>query len=100
MLMQRVTGGMEFDVLVIPSFRVCNRLSELESRGLEKAMARACGQLKRHGLVIYNADDARLNQWVENNKLPAIGYGLDFAERYRNLPFIGVLKPEVYTGLA
>ena len=29
-----------------------------------------------------------------------VGYGLDFAERYRNLPFIGVLKPEVYTGLA
>ena len=26
-----------------------------------------------------------------------IGYGLDYAERYRNLPFIGVLKPEVYS---
>lgn len=26
-----------------------------------------------------------------------IGYGLDFAELYRNLPFIGVLKPEFYT---
>jgi len=25
-----------------------------------------------------------------------IGYGLDFAERYRNLPYIGVLRPEVY----
>jgi len=25
-----------------------------------------------------------------------IGYGLDFAEEYRNLPFIGVLKEEVY----
>ncbi len=25
-----------------------------------------------------------------------VGYGLDFAERYRNLPFIGVLKPGVY----
>lgn len=25
-----------------------------------------------------------------------IGYGLDFAERYRNVPFIGVLKPQVY----
>jgi len=24
-----------------------------------------------------------------------VGYGLDFAEAYRNLPFIGVLKPEV-----
>lgn len=26
-----------------------------------------------------------------------IGYGLDYAERYRNLPYVGVLKPEVYT---
>lgn len=26
-----------------------------------------------------------------------IGYGLDFAERYRNLPFVGVLHPHVYT---
>ncbi len=25
-----------------------------------------------------------------------VGYGLDYAERYRNLPFVGVLKPEVY----
>ena len=24
-----------------------------------------------------------------------VGYGLDYQERYRNLPFIGVLKPEV-----
>ncbi|MDQ3880451.1 MAG: hypoxanthine phosphoribosyltransferase [Chloroflexota bacterium] len=25
-----------------------------------------------------------------------VGYGLDFAERYRNLPYVGVLRPEVY----
>ncbi|WP_028992085.1 hypoxanthine phosphoribosyltransferase [Thermoanaerobacter thermocopriae] len=25
-----------------------------------------------------------------------VGYGLDFDEKYRNLPFIGVLKPELY----
>jgi len=25
-----------------------------------------------------------------------VGYGLDFAEQYRNLPYIGILKPEVY----
>ena len=26
-----------------------------------------------------------------------VGYGLDYDEKYRNLPFVGVLKPEVYT---
>lgn len=25
-----------------------------------------------------------------------VGYGLDYAEKYRNLPFVGVLKPEMY----
>ena len=25
-----------------------------------------------------------------------VGYGLDYNEHYRNLPFVGVLKPEVY----
>jgi len=25
-----------------------------------------------------------------------VGYGLDYAERYRNLPFVGVLRPEFY----
>jgi hypoxanthine phosphoribosyltransferase len=26
-----------------------------------------------------------------------VGYGLDFAERYRNLPFVGVLHPDIYS---
>lgn len=25
-----------------------------------------------------------------------VGYGLDFAERYRNLPFVAVLRPQIY----
>src|SRR6266498_3108999 len=28
-----------------------------------------------------------------------VGYGLDYAEAYRNLPYIGVLKPELYRAL-
>lgn len=26
-----------------------------------------------------------------------VGYGLDYAEKYRNLPYVGLLKPEVYS---
>lgn len=26
-----------------------------------------------------------------------VGYGLDYAEEYRNLPYVGVLKPEIYS---
>ena len=26
-----------------------------------------------------------------------VGYGLDYNEKYRNLPYIGVLKPEIYS---
>ena len=25
-----------------------------------------------------------------------VGYGIDYAEKYRNLPCIGILKPEIY----
>lgn len=25
-----------------------------------------------------------------------VGYGLDYAEQYRNLPYVGILKPEIY----
>lgn len=27
-----------------------------------------------------------------------VGYGLDYAQKYRNLPYIGVLKPHIYGG--
>ena len=27
-----------------------------------------------------------------------VGYGLDYDEKYRNLPYVGILKPSVYGG--
>jgi hypoxanthine phosphoribosyltransferase len=29
-----------------------------------------------------------------------VGYGLDYAERYRNLPFVGILHPHIYTNVS
>jgi hypoxanthine phosphoribosyltransferase len=27
-----------------------------------------------------------------------VGYGLDYREKYRNLPFVALLKPEIFQG--
>ena len=37
----------------------------------------------------------RLRVTVEDEFV--IGYGLDYAEKYRALPYVGILKPEVYS---
>jgi len=57
------------------SLNVCSLLNKPSRREVDLDIA-------YHGFVIPN-------EFV-------IGYGLDFAELYRNLRFVGVLKPEVY----
>jgi len=54
------------------------------------AMLRKPGSAQMHVDVAYTGFDIG-NAFV-------IGYGLDYAERYRNLPFIGTLAPHVYGG--
>lgn len=52
--------------------------------------------------VLLNKPDRRERQIAvhyEGAKIPdefVVGYGLDYDDLYRNLPYIGVLKPEVY----
>ena len=60
---------------------------------MKPASVRTCVLLDKRGRreVPFNADFVGF-------EIPdrfAVGYGLDFAERYRNLPCIGVLKPEL-----
>ena len=60
-------------------------------RGLQPASVRVCVLLDKKGRrqVPFEADFVGF-------KIPdkfVVGYGLDYAERYRNLPSIGVLKP-------
>jgi hypoxanthine phosphoribosyltransferase len=72
-----------------------------------KTLARALGKVRELGArrvrtcVLLSKDAPRLENVTADYvgfaipNLFVVGYGLDFAERYRNLPFIGVLKPEL-----
>ena len=51
--------------------------------------------------TLLSKPDRKVNVTVDYNGfiIPdhfVVGYGLDYAGKYRNLPFIGVLKPEIY----
>ena len=54
--------------------------------------------------VLFNKPDHRLIEIPLHYKgfdLPdrfVVGYGLDYREKYRNLPFLGLLKPHVFQG--
>ncbi len=54
--------------------------------------------------VLFNKPDHRLMDIPLKYKgfdLPdrfVVGYGLDYREKYRNLPFVGLLRPEVFRG--
>ena len=42
---------------------------------------------------------AQISRDYEGFQVPdefVVGYGLDYDEKYRNLPYVGVLKPEIY----
>jgi hypoxanthine phosphoribosyltransferase len=62
-------------------------------RGLQPASLRVCVLLDKKGRrqVPFEAD---FTGFVIPDKF-VVGYGLDYAERYRNLTSIGVLKPEL-----
>ncbi len=83
MLRSHAASGIEFDVVLFTSLRKSQRIDALQARGVENAMHRIVGQLKQHGIVVYNADDARLNRWIERHQPHSIGYGLDAAADVR-----------------
>jgi len=53
-------------------------------------------------VTLLNKEEGRLVQMVPKyigQEIPnrfVVGYGLDFNEKYRNLPFVGILKSEIY----
>lgn len=69
--------------------RVLPKLQALKPRRIKTCVLLDKPARRREGII---ADYVGF----EIPDLFVVGYGLDFAERYRNLPFVGVLHPHVY----
>jgi hypoxanthine phosphoribosyltransferase len=65
-------------------------------RSRQPASLRLCVLLRKPGAARMDVDVAYTGFEIANEFV--VGYGLDYAERYRNLPFIGTLAPHVYGG--
>jgi hypoxanthine phosphoribosyltransferase len=63
-------------------------------RSRSPASVRVCVLLRKPSAEQMNIDVAYTGFSIEDEFV--IGYGLDYAEKYRNLPFIGTLAEQVY----
>ena len=63
-------------------------------RSRQPASLAVCVLLRKPGAAQMDVDVTYTGFDIGNEFV--IGYGLDYAERYRNLPFIGTLAPQVY----
>jgi hypoxanthine phosphoribosyltransferase len=70
-------------------------VGNLRSRG--PASVRVCAMLRKPGAARMMDVEVAYTGFDIGDEF-VIGYGLDYAERYRNLPFIGTLAPHVYGG--
>lgn len=69
-------------------------LANLRSRGV--ASVEVCTLLRKPDAVKVEIDVRYVGFDIPNKFV--VGYGLDYAERYRNLPFVGTLAEHVYSG--
>lgn len=90
----------EYDVLLIEdifdSGRTLEKLTQILSHRNPRSVA-CCSLLDKPER---RAEGVALKLKYTGAQIPdafVVGYGLDYDEYYRNLPFIGVLKPEVYS---
>jgi hypoxanthine phosphoribosyltransferase len=68
-------------------------LANLGSRG--PASVEVCALLRKPEAAQVKVDVRYVGFDIPNEFV--VGYGLDYAERYRNLPFVGTLAPHVYS---
>jgi len=65
-------------------------------RSRQPASLRLCVLLRKPGAARMDVNVAYTGFDIADEFV--VGYGLDYGERYRNLPFVGTLAPHVYGG--
>lgn len=102
------SGEVKFDQLSLPDIEGRHVLivddildSGLTLHAIKERFLRDCAPLTVKSCVLLSKQKVRLAR-VEADYAGfdigdefVVGYGLDYQERYRNLPFVGVLKPQV-----
>jgi hypoxanthine phosphoribosyltransferase len=66
-------------------------------RSRNPASVRVCALLDKPERRIVPVEIHYLGFTIPNRFV--VGYGLDYAQKYRNLPYIGILRPEIYGGI-
>ena len=66
-------------------------------RGRKPASLEVCALLKKTGIQRVHLDVKYVGFEIPPDFV--VGYGLDFAERFRNVPYVGLLKPEAYADI-
>ena len=102
-LMRAVTIPCNIDFMVVSSYGGSNTVTS----GLVKIIKDLDGDLSGKDVLIVedildkpSRRKADIQPDYEGFQVPdefVVGYGLDYDEKYRNLPYVGVLKPEIYT---
>lgn len=103
----KISSGLKLDVagkhviLVEDIVDTGNTLScliaHMESKGSSSvSVCTFLDKPSRRKVEVRLVGNGKLYRGFECPDLFVVGYGLDFAELYRNLPYLGVLKPELY----
>jgi UDP-N-acetylmuramoyl-L-alanyl-D-glutamate--2,6-diaminopimelate ligase len=83
MLHNQAIAGMQFDLIVVTSLRPGQFRGSPTTEQLESLVTESLTQLKDHGVLIINADDAHAASFAEKIDIPTVLYGLDAGQHIR-----------------
>ncbi len=80
MIQNHVTAGVEYDLLVVTGMRPSQLRGAQNLKNSQRGLEQIVEQMKPHGMLLYNADDAYAARWASQSTLPVVGYGLDASQ--------------------